>query len=312
MRRGLLTLLALVGASSPGWAQAQLFPFVVAEETSGKVSPDEVVARIMTFDQNSDGRVVVAELSERMRPLVARGDRDGDDALDRNEVLALAVAPVPQTGRIFGGSGGYSFGDDVGLSSRRHIEGALEDLRLTADKTDRAIPIVRSYVAHIENTARASLLSQMEPLLTLEQFATFSRLLDGQMHQMTLQPNAPNGVRVVRTIAIAGMGNLTRQLEAMTLPEPRNEQARTAVEEYKTRVRLGSEAERSELMARLKDVLNDEELENYDAALQRRPVVANSFAVASLNGVVQGIRDQSGSPVPAVLIERVPAAVISR
>src|SRR5688572_21493227 len=97
MRRGLLTLLALVGASSPAWAQAQVFSAVGVRETSLKVSADEVVARIMTFDQNNDGRVGVAELSERMRPLVARGDKDGDEALDGAEVRALAVTPVTRS-----------------------------------------------------------------------------------------------------------------------------------------------------------------------------------------------------------------------
>ena len=33
-------------------------------------------------------------------------------------------------------------------------------------------------------------------------------------------------------------------------------------------------------MARLKDVLTGEELDDYNAALQRRPVVANSFTFA--------------------------------
>ena len=310
MRRGLLTLLVLVGASSPAWAQAQFFA-VPGSQTNVKVTVDEVVARLMTFDQNTDGRVAIGELSERMRPLVARGDTNGDEALDPTEIHQLAHAPVAQTNGFFKSSGGYSFGDDVGLSSRRHIEGALEDLRLTSDKSDRALPIVRSYIEHVENTARASLLTRMETLLSLEHFVTFSRVLDGQQHQITVRTTVAEGGRVIR-MAMAGIGNLTGQLERMALPAQQNEQARAAVEEYKTRVRLGSEAERSELMARLKDVLDDEELENYNAALQRRPVVANSFAVASLNGVVQGIRDQSVSPVPAVLIERVPAAVISR
>jgi hypothetical protein len=314
MRRGLLTLLALVGASSPAWAQAQFFPFAGAQETSVKVSADQVVARIMTFDQNNDGRVAIGELSERMRPLVARGDTNGDEALDPMEIHQLAHAPVAPQTRFFGSPGSYSFGDDVGLSSRRHIEGALEDLRLAADKSDRAMPIVRSYIEHVENTARASLLSRMETLLSLEQFVTFSRLLDGQQHQMTFRSNGPSGERerVFRVMAMAGIGDLTGQLERMALPAPQNEQARAAVEEYKTRVRLGSEAERSELIDRLKNVLDDEELENYNAALQRRPVVANSFALASLNGVVQGIREQSGGAVPAVLIERIPVDVISR
>ena len=303
MRRGLLTLLALVGASSPAWAQAQLFPFGVPE-TSVKVSADEVVARIMTFDRNNDGRVGVAELSERMRPLVARGDKDGDEALDRNEVLALAVAPAPQTGRLFGGSGGYSFGDEAGLSSRMHIEGALEDLRLTSDRTERALPIVRSYVEHIENTARANLLSRMETLLSPEQLVVITRALDQQQHQLSLRANTGEGQRVVRLAM--GLGMLTRQLERMGLGAPKSEQALAAVEQYKSRIRLGSEQERAELMARLSDVLTGEELENYNAALQRRPVVANPFNVAmNLHQTATALQEVSGRITPAVLIERI-------
>jgi len=313
MRRGLLTLLALLGGSSTAWAQGQ-FVAVPGSPTNSKVGVDGVVARLMTFDQNTDGRVAIGELSERLRPLVARGDTNGDEALDPLELHQLAHAPATQVVRFFGSSGSYSFGDDVGLSSRRHIEGALEDLRLTSDKTERALPIVRSYIEHVENTARASLLSRMETLLSLEHFITFSRLLDGEQHQVTLRTNAADGERRVVRMAVAGIGNLTRRLEGMALPAPQNEQARAAVEEYKTRVRLGSAAERAELIARLEGVLDDEELENYDAALQRRPVVASGSGIAMLhlNDAVTAIREQSGRAVPAVLIERVPVNVISR
>jgi hypothetical protein len=56
-------------------------------------------------------------------------------------------------------------------------------------------------------------------------------------------------------------------------------------------------------MARLTGVLSEEELDNYNAALQRRPVVANSFPFAmALNGVVTAIRQQNVT-VPAVFIE---------
>jgi hypothetical protein len=303
MQRGLLTLLALVGASSPAWAQNQFFSAVGAP-TSVKVSADEVVARIMTFDQNNDGRIGAAELSERMRPLVARGDKDGDDALDRNEVLALAVAPVPQTIRIFGGSGGYSFGDEAGLSSRMHIEGALEDLRLTSVSKDRALPIVRSYVEHVENTARANLLSQMETLLSPEQLVVVTRALDQQPHQISLRINTGEGQRVIRMAP--GLGNLTRQLERMGLGAAKSEPARAAVEQYKSRIRLGSEQERAELMARLNDVLTGEEIDNYNAALQRRPVVANPFNFAmSLHQTATALQEVSGRVTPAVLIERI-------
>lgn len=302
MRRALLTLLALLGGTSAAWAQIQ-FLSAPGAQPSVKVSADEVVARVMTFDENNDGRVGIGELSERMRPLVSRGDKDGDEALDRSEIRTLAVAPVAlASGRSFPASGGYSFGDDVGLSSRRHIEGALEDLRLSSDKTDRARPIVRGYIEHVENTARAELLSQLESLLTLEQFVTITSALDAQQHQLTLRSNAAGAERVIRIGG--GIGNVARRLDGMGLGAQKTEQAHAAVERYKTRVRLGSDAERSELLARLNDVLDDEELENYGAALQRRPVVANSFPFAmNVRDVVTGIREQSGI-VPAVLIER--------
>ena len=41
-----------------------------------EVSPEQVVARLMSFDSNRDGRVAIDELSERMQGLVARGDRN--------------------------------------------------------------------------------------------------------------------------------------------------------------------------------------------------------------------------------------------
>ena len=309
MRRGFLTLLVLIGASSTAWAQLQIFPAQSAQPTV-RVSADEVVARILTFDQNNDGRVGVTELSERMRPLVERGDRNGDEALDLAEVRALAITPVTQAGRLFTGSGGYSFGDDVGLSSRKHIEGALEDLRLTSDKTERALPIVRSYVEHVENTARASLISRMEALLSPNQLAAFTRALDAQQHQVVLRSNTPQGERVIRIPARAG--DLTRRLDGMGLGAPQHEQARAAVDQYKNRIRLGSEDERAELLVRLNDVLSQEELENYDAALQRRPVVANSFPFAmALNGTVPAIREQNVT-MPAVFIERLSVGGVDR
>jgi hypothetical protein len=311
MRRGLLTLLALIGSISPAWAQNHFFS-TPPTPPSVKVSADEVVARLMTFDQNTDGRVAFTELSERMRPLVERGDTNGDEALDPPEILALAIAPAPPTARQlgFGFSGGYSFGDDAGLSSRKHIEDALGDLRVASDKTDRALPIIRDYLDHVENTARANLLSQMETLLSLEHFVTFKNVLDARQHVISFRPGQAGSERIALPMG-SGIGNAARRLDGMGLGPEKAEQARAAIEQYKSRIRLGSEEERSELMTRLKDVLDAEELENYDAAIQRRPVVASSFTLAmQLN---DALRERRSGAVPAVLIERVtPAGVVTR
>ena len=57
------------------------------------VNPDIVIARLMTFDRDEDGRLVRSELPERMQNLLA-ADSTGDQALDRDEIRALA-RPAP-------------------------------------------------------------------------------------------------------------------------------------------------------------------------------------------------------------------------
>lgn len=315
MRRGLLAVLILLGGSSFAWAQVQfLAPFELATKADTKVTvtPDQVVTRLMTFDHNNDGQVAIGELSERMRPLVARGDKNGNGALDRFELQALAVAPLstvpPQSGRGFG-PGGYSFGDDAGLSSRTHIEGALEDLRLASDKKDRALPIVRAYVDTVEQAAKAALISQMERLLAPQQLATFTALLNAdQGRQLTLRSNEGP-----RQVLINLRGDLARRVEAMRLVAPMDEEARKAIDEFKTRIRLGNELDRAGLLAQLKDILNDEERDNYGAALGRRPVVANGSPLLAFNSVVMRERLLNDVVKPAVFIEhQTPVTIISR
>src|SRR5262245_17432955 len=58
--------------------------------TEPKAKPELVVARLMSFDQNHDGRLTRAELPERMQALVAVGDVTRDEALDATEVKSLA------------------------------------------------------------------------------------------------------------------------------------------------------------------------------------------------------------------------------
>jgi hypothetical protein len=328
MRRGFLAVLVLLGGSSLASAQVQFVPpgSTIQGASAAKVSPDEVVTRLMTFDHNNDGRVSIGELSERMRPVVARGDKNGDGALDRSELQALAVAPLsavpPQNRRVFGQAGGYSFGDDAGLSSRTHIEGALEDLRLASDKKDRALPVVRAYVDTVEKVATADLISQMEPLLSPQQFLSFTTDLNTDQRRQVMLKTDTGERRVIapgRAIDVSsgfvmnGRGDVARRVEAMKLDAPKDEQARKAIELFKSRLRLGTEPERSGLLAQLKDILNDEERDNYGAALARRPVVANGPQFFALNDVVIRAREIIDVVRPAVLIEqRTPVGTVSR
>ena len=317
MRRGFLAVLILLGGSAPSWAQVQFLPppgVAARADTKVTVTPDQVVTRLLTFDHNNDGQVAIGELSERMRPLVARGDRNGDGALDRSELQALAVAPLSvaptQTGRVFGQAGGYSFGDDAGLSSRTHIEGALEDLRLAADRKERALPIVLAYADTVEQAAKAELISQMEQLLSPPQLAAITAMLNAdQRRQVTLKNNTGDQRVFVMNIR----GDLATRVNAMQLVAPKDEQARKAIEQFKTRVRLGDELDRAGLLAQLKDILSAEERENYGAALSRRPVVANGASFVALNEAVVRVREAINVVTPAVLIEhQAPATIIAR
>ena len=64
----------------------------------GRLGADDVVARIMAFDKNKDGKVTKDELPERMHDLIARGDTNKDGALDRDEIQKLAAAQLPGGG----------------------------------------------------------------------------------------------------------------------------------------------------------------------------------------------------------------------
>src|SRR5437667_534281 len=52
---------------------------------------DQIVERIMAFDQNKDGKVTKDELPERMQDLITRGDTNKDGALDKEEIRKLAA-----------------------------------------------------------------------------------------------------------------------------------------------------------------------------------------------------------------------------
>src|SRR5438128_8455555 len=103
----LVTLLAL-GVAAPARAQVSI---AVHPPPAVKATPAAVVARLMSFDLNHDGRVARSELPERMQSLLTRGDTSGDEALDVAEVRKLADVPArKETVRGFQ-SGSYGFGD---------------------------------------------------------------------------------------------------------------------------------------------------------------------------------------------------------
>ena len=280
MRRGLPVLLALLLFGTTTWAQGQLlptqrtqvqFPPTAATVLAG-VSADEVVARMMSFDRNSDGRVEKGELAERMHNLVARGDVDGDGALNGSEVRTLANTPAPQTGGRggFQGSGSYGFADQTSFSSRSHIDGALEDLRLASPAKEQASAIAKGFVDTLEAAAAADLLKAIDPLLSTGQSLDFKAAIAKSESHPECDDERRRQQGCPRHPARRNGSHTPDQ--TYQLPPAEKAAALALVEQYKTRLRLG-DAERSQLLEQMGNLLNAEERDNFRAALERRPVV---------------------------------------
>ena len=270
---------------------------LLAQKVEAKVSPDEVVARLMSFDSNRDGKVAVNELSERMQGLVARGDREGDGALDATEIRSLAVSPqFVQTAFRNVQGGGYSFGDTVGLSTRSHIENTIEDLKLTPQANEQARLIGSAFADELEATALANLKRAVSPVLTEQQLATFEANVTRGAGIRTVQLSS-NGT--MQTLVLRG--DPTLLLFRQQMPPEQMKTVAAAVATFKTEQQL-DDARRAALVARVSGILTDEERDNFSAALARRPLVKGSGVgvtfQASVNSLNEAIREFPGNGVP--------------
>jgi hypothetical protein len=292
MRRGpiiLMTLLPFITAASaqtPAPVERNPPMLFASATVATPLSPDVVVARVMSFDRDNDGRVTKEELPDRMHNLLP--DLNGG-TLDSDAVLvrAMTAAAATATGRGFQGSGGYTFGDRISLSTRAHVEGALDDLRLPALTREQALAIVTPFMNTLEADAIAALVADLHFVLTVGQLTDFKATLERQ-----LRGGVVGGVdRVVRPdgtrfeVFMGGV-DLAQRINGYRLPAEQTRQALAALEGFKERIRPGT-AERSKLLEQLQDVLNDEERDNFRAALERRPLVKSGPAMMA--GVVKGL-----------------------
>ncbi len=241
---------------------AQLMP----PQAGSRVSVDAVLARMMTFDRDRDGKVTTSELSERMEGLVARGDRTGDGALDESEIRFLAteqqfVARLPQ-------GGGYGFADAAGLSSRNHIENSIDDLRLAPSTSQEAKRIAMAFVDDFEAASVTNLRQALAPVVTAQ-----------QLTQLEASLTRFHGVTTVVTTTV-------RVRQPLQSEEMRAVAA--AADAFRSERQL-DEARLSELATRLSDLLTVEESDNLRAALARRPLVKGPGS--SLARVLPTVRD---------------------
>ena len=304
MRYGCAAMLVLIASATAASAQeVRNVPTTRTIDVSTgftrsetRVSPDQVVARLMVFDRNGDGRVATAELSERMHALVTRGDTSGDGALDGSEIRALTVEQLrlAASARSFQS---YGFGDTSGsLSTRTHINNTIDDLRLTPEANGEAKRLATTFVDQRENAARVKLRSALAPMLAPEQIAEFERNFTSQVARgRTIRFTSPDGTSTQTfTGAVFTSDVAPSQLDRYLLTPDERKTATAAIESFQTDQQI-DEAGRSALAAQLAHVLTSEESDNFRAALARRPVVKTP---GTLGGVVSSFTARPANAVP--------------
>jgi hypothetical protein len=283
----LLTLFIAIALSQTPVVGQQASAVVVtgAATVVAPLGAEDIVARMMSFDRNRDGRIEISELPDRMHKLLDRGDTGQDGTLDGAEIRRLATTPTVAltTGGFKKTGDGYTFGDQVGFSTRMHIDGALNDLMLQSPAKEKAQTIVKGFEDDLEVTATADLLNAMEPLLSADQLKAFRTLVDRQINRGVVAPfQLKDGTGNRVAFAFFGM-DLGRRIEAFSLPTDHRREAMAALERFNAKLRLGDE-DRLALLKQLKGVLTDEERDNFRAALERRPLVKAGFP-----GIVSGV-----------------------
>ena len=278
MRHLALALAALLSGTATAFAQRPA-PVVVRPmppTPESSVNVDLVVARLMSFDRNHDGAVAMEELPERLQPLVARAG--GTGPLDEPALRRLADRPASQgTTRGFSGAG-YSFGDDIGFSTRNHVEGAIDDLRLPAASKDEALRIATQFVDRMESRAAATLLRGMTPMLSAAQLTAFKSEVGKKSVEHTVATPDGNHLTVIVRV------NLDAVVTRYGLTPSQSQRAHALIKAYNEQLRPGA-PERDALIQQLRAVLDIEERDNLRAALERRPLVKGIVLADSFDGV---------------------------
>jgi hypothetical protein len=193
---------------------------------SAPISVDDMVARVMAFDKNKDGKVTKDELPERMQDLIGRGDTNKDGALDADEIkkLATSLAPAPGVPRGIGVGGRGEFESTIGpgggvrvgpgpIPGPGGIAGIAEivdDLKLSGKKKDQALAAVKAHQENVRkllDQSRADLLEKMQEILSEEELKDFKAALD-----------RPRGATTVINVGPPGAprpGDLDRRIEQL-------------------------------------------------------------------------------------------------
>jgi hypothetical protein len=131
-------------------------------------SRQTMIERLMSFDGNADRRISREELPERMQPLIARGDKNADAALDLNEIRSLMTAALSERVRA------RVRPEPPHTESRDGLAGVIQDLKLPPDKHALAFAIVsRPTLLRTADLSDKDANGEMRALLNEEEFENF-------------------------------------------------------------------------------------------------------------------------------------------
>ena len=182
------------------------------------------------------------------------------------------------------GGGGYTFGDQVGLSTRYAR-------RRRAGRSHAGEPGERAGAGHRQDV-RGRPRSDRSRGPSEGDGDAAHRGSDGCVQDGGRPPEdgsgrrhqSDEGDRRPRRLVRIGPRTACRDVQSAA----RSETSRlAAVERFNERVRPG-DAERSALLKQVRSVLNDEERDNFRAALERRPLVKAAFTVNLQRDVIVG------------------------
>ena len=263
----------------PGATAPPVAPFAPAPPPNAPLLPksdvESVIARVMSFDANRDGRVAGVELPDRMRGIVGRGDRNGDAALDREEVRAIA-------------SSSLVVGEGIGMPPRSTLQvrvtvrslrdpglaGLIDDLKLPPDRRAAA----SAALAQAESDTAKTLTSSVETfradvraLLTDEQFAALDKAIENYgntIRTFLVMVAAPAG-RPTHPIPIL---DVARAVSAVGLTAAALAGVNGASDRFVERTRVLA-TDRSGLLRRMTPVLTADELADLAASLERHSAI---------------------------------------
>lgn len=233
-----------------------------------------IIGRVMSFDANGDGHVAAVELPQRMQDIVTRGDRNGDAALDREEVRAIASSsPVIGEGK---GVPPVTRQIRVTVRDLRNpgFAGLIDDLKLPPDRRAGALTALAQAEQDITRTLAASLetlRNEVRALVTEQQFAA----LDNGIQ------NHGNSVREFLNVFAAPAArpsgpipafDVDRAVRGLGLASDTVAGVKAASDRHLERT-LVLATDRSGLLRRMTPVLTAEEVGDFAASLDRHSLI---------------------------------------